>query len=96
MAIAICLDCSVTNLDKPAPPVPEDGFICYHFQPAHWVEKGFVRNWGDAAVMNWPKLEILRKETPNEWIYIILSPFSARRPVMLYSSKDGKSSWGGY
>jgi hypothetical protein len=97
VAVAVCLDCNIERVSREGPPVElPEGFICEHFQPEYWESKGFKRNWGDAAVMNWPSLEILRKETATEWIYIILSPFSSRRPVMIYSSKDGKSSWGGY
>lgn len=86
MAIAICMDCNVRS-DQ----VPED-WICPHLRPEHWVEKGFVRNWGDAAVMRWPIMEILRREKDGDVDYVILSMF-LRRPVTI----SGKApSWGGY
>ena len=62
--------------------------LCEHFTPEFWESQGFQRNWGDAAVMGFPILEILKKETASGTEFIILSD-KLRRPVHLYpSNKD--------
>lgn len=112
MAIAICIDCNWHHQhSQPIPGLecrpdsaghvgePPIDFICEHFRPDHWVAKGFVRNWGDAAVMNWPHLEILRKEDGEEVQYVILCPLTTRRPVIIFAKKgdhQGGFSWGSY
>lgn len=35
--------------------------FCRHFLPEWWEAKGFTRAWGDASVMNWPHLVVLRR-----------------------------------
>lgn len=111
MAIAICIDCNWHHQhSKPIPGLtcradaghdgtPPADFICEHFCPEFWMERGFFRNWGDAAVMNWPHLEILRKDDEKEVVYVILAPFITRRPVTIYAKKGetpGQFSWGSY
>lgn len=60
---AICVDCAVRDseslrrVNEGIPP----GHFCEHWRPEHWENRGYVRDWGDAAVMNWPHMEILRK-----------------------------------
>jgi len=77
-----CLDCWSKSKD-PNATLPDD-FICKHFQPEYWVNQGFVRNWGDAAVNNFPHLEILRREIRRgEVEFVILAPYATRRPVIL-------------
>ena len=57
------IDCLSCILGQDAPDedyqLPEDAKFCRHFLPEYWQTKGFDRGWGDAAVMNWPHLEIL-------------------------------------
>lgn len=95
MSIHICLDCGrepYTRLEewRVPDPIPAD-YICPHFRPEYWEAKGYARNWGDAAVMMWPDLEILRKGPPfhggTAWVnasFVILAPTTGmRRPVIL-------------
>lgn len=89
MAQSICLDCQMHHPELIPDPIP-DGYICEHFTPEYWVGRGFERSWGDASVMNWPHLEILRKEVNDEVSFVILAPFSSRRPVVL------SHGWGMY
>lgn len=100
MISAICFDCA--NFETlPVPKPTPDGFICDHFRPEYWEKQGFQRNWGDAAVMQWPRLEILRKEKSDvngdSVDYVILAPTVARRPITLHAgSPENLTSWGGY
>lgn len=71
---------------NPALPFPiPDNFVCPHFHPDYWVGRGYERNWGDGAIMNWPKLEILRKEFDlngqHHSSLVILAPETARGPI---------------
>lgn len=65
-------------------PLPSD-FICAHFQPDYWEKKGYRRHWGDAAIGNWPYIEILRGEFDEQRRkvvkFVILMPFFTRRPI---------------
>ena len=85
-----CFDCWAQSKDHSAT-LPND-YICEHFRPEYWEERGFERNWGDAAVNNFPHLEILRREDKKrgEIEFVILAPYSARRPVLLMGG------WGVY
>ena len=103
MISAVCFDCA--NFEAlPVPKPTPDGYICDHFRPEYWVKQGYQRNWGDAAVMLWPRLEILRKETkasgaiqPNDLVeYVILAPTIARRPITIFARGSDIQSWGGY
>ena len=76
-----------------------EGFICRHWRPSYWESKGFERNWGDAAVGNWPILEILRRagagrREGQRTEFVILAPMFLRRPLIMYSSDP--SAWGSY
>lgn len=100
MAIGLCLDCAWHKAAPLPTPIPDD-FVCIHFRPDYWVEQGFKRNWGDAAVGSWPKLEILRKEEGGRVEYVILAPLVTRRPVRIYADRneanEGRQwSWGSY
>lgn len=90
--LKICLDC---NLHSTMPALssiyPK---YCVHFTPEHWVEQGYERDWGDAAVMNWPDLEILRRQTAKECLFVVLAPHSQRRPVVLHANDP--HAWGSY
>jgi hypothetical protein len=89
-----CMDCD----PRPHPTWkwPEDAPYCPHFTPEWWEKKhGYKRRWGDASVMRFPVLEILRKETDREIRYLILNA-ELRRPVELYFSKGTDHSWGSY
>lgn len=103
---AVCLDCDMRGVQNrlaglrtgtPVDPAQEDQ-TCRHFRPEYWEEKGFKRGWGDAAVMNWPYLEILRREGEGSVEYVVLSPLFTRRPVTIYAhaAKEGIDSWGSY
>lgn len=92
----ICIDCVVHNgstLDE-LRGIPKGGY-CKHFQPDWWVKQGWVRNWGDAAVMAFPTLEILRREqtTSPKCQFLILCP-ALRRPVII-TCNDSKA-WGSF
>lgn len=90
MPHAICFDCHAHHAERVPDPIP-DGYICEHFTPEYWEKQGYVRGWGDASVMNWPHLEILRKEVKRGDVsFVVLAPFSARRPVIL------EHGWGMY
>ena len=88
------IDCLSCILGQDAPDedyqLPEDAKFCRHFLPEYWQTKGFDRGWGDAAVMNWPHLEILVRrdlgDSDEGARFIILAPYSARRPVEIYTS----------
>lgn len=78
--------------------IPED-FICKHFQPSYWEGRGYKRNWGDAAVMMWPRMEILRGTFEEPWglggtlekitRFVILAPLiGMRRPVVIETKAD--------
>lgn len=67
------------------------------WDPVTWEAEGFVRNFGDAAVMS-PYFEILKRESAQrsprgrpETQFVILCPTFLRRPVTI--SSDG---WAGY
>jgi hypothetical protein len=88
----VCMDCSWHNAHPIPEPTPED-YVCPHWTPEYWEAQGYQRNWGDAAVMHWPELEILRKEENGETRFVILAPRVLRRPVELYAEGFG---WGCY
>jgi hypothetical protein len=86
----ICLDCKLHQTSATlSSSHPE---YCVHFTPEFWAEQGYERDWGDAAVMNWPYLEILRQQTAQDCRFVVLAPHSQRRPVELYTSDPG--AWG--
>ena len=101
---AVCMDCLLASSDiESLNEKARQGYICEHWKPKYWEKKGFVRNWGDAAVMNWPHLEVLRRENRSSELdeveFVVLAPFSLRRPLELYA-KAGPSqrlmAWGAY
>ena len=116
--VSICIDCDMHHQHTgPLPGLtcnksgsgachegtPPKGFICEHFDLTYWVDQGFVRNWGDAAVSNWPYMEILRRDKDGRVEYVILAPYMLRRPVTIWADrkeaadKEGEAfSWGGY
>ena len=71
-----------------------DGY-CKHLTPEWWESQGWHRNWGDAAVMMWPELEILRRDDGDSIRYLILNG-KLRGPVEIFAAKDGSGSWGSY
>jgi hypothetical protein len=80
-----------------------EGYMCEHWMPEYWESKGYVRNWGDAAVMNWPHLEVLRRETRSaemaEVEFLVLAPFALRRPLKLFANAEPNqrfTAWGAY
>lgn len=77
----ICMDCAGDRTNGPE--MAPDGRYCVHFTPEHWEDQGFRRNWGDAAVKNWPHLEILRYRDGETTIFVILAPHVTRRPVLI-------------
>ena len=82
----VCMDCRFSvGVDAQEEP------SCPHFTPEYWESQGYKRNWGDAAVMMYPDLEILLKlDEHGQAAYVILAPACGiRRPVML------KDNWGG-
>jgi hypothetical protein len=88
----VCLDCWLHS--QTGPEMAPDGTYCVHFTPEYWAERGYKRHWGDAAVMNWPHLEILRRETDDGGTeFVILAPHASRRPVILYGFGH---AWGAY
>lgn len=91
VADRICIDCQLQR-DEPELSAEHIGY-CMHHTPEYWQERhGYVRAWGDAAVMQWPQMEILRKRTESGVEYLILAPATGiRRPVKLYMSVQ---SWG--
>jgi hypothetical protein len=92
----VCIDCTwhrgATLEELQA--IPAGGY-CKHFTPEWWASQGWERGWGDAAVMAWPDLEILRREDGDSFRYLILNG-KLRRPVEIYAAKDGSSSGGSY
>jgi hypothetical protein len=92
----VCLDCILhhaSTLEELAQ-IPVGGY-CRHLTPEWWESQGWERAWGDAAVMAWPELEILRREDDEQFRYVILNG-NLRRPVKIYAMKDGSDSWGSY
>jgi hypothetical protein len=88
----ICLDCSWHDAAQNLSAFNGHSY-CQHFTPEYWESMGYLRGWGDAAVMNWPGLEILIKSSKSRTEFLILAPFSQRRPVILYGEGD---AWGMY
>jgi len=66
----------------------------HFYSPEFWQGKGFTRNWGDAAVMDLPSLEILRKETDKGTEFIILTQ-NPKRYIHLYPTGAGQH-WGSF
>jgi hypothetical protein len=104
VAGSVCIDCLVggSNIEE-LKRLESEGYICEHWRPEFWESHGFVRDWGDAAVMNWPQLEVLRKELREqgriEVTFIVLAPYVLRRPLKLYAHADScaeLSVWGAY
>ena len=92
----VCIDCAwhhETTLEG-LQAIPLGGY-CRHLTPEWWESQGWQRNWGDAAVMAWPELEILRRDDGDSFRYLILNG-KLRRPVEIYAAKDGSGSWGSY
>jgi hypothetical protein len=88
----ICLDCRLDSNGAVMSTIHPK--YCAHFTPEFWMERGFERDWGDASVMNWPHLEILRYQTSDGCTFLVLAPHAQRRPVELYSSDP--RAWGAY
>ena len=92
----VCIDCSLhgTSTLEELEAILEGGY-CKHFTPEWWKAQGWKRNWGDAAVMGWPLLEILRKADMEKGYceFLILCP-QLRRPITI-RCKD-PYAWGGY
>lgn len=102
---AICIDCVVRDpeLLRQANEGVPSGHFCEHWRPEYWEARGYVRNWGDAAVMNWPHMEILRREhrtdQMDEISFIILAPNLLRRPLLIdaHAGPDTRlRAWGAY
>lgn len=81
-----CFDCGLNDRRDSEIYGGNGKYYCRHFSPDYWVRHGYERNWGDAAVMNWPLMEILRRETTDRCEFVILAPQSTRGPVILHSS----------
>lgn len=79
----VCIDCHLHHESTPEElwAIPPKGY-CKHLTPEYWEEKGYQRNWGDAAVCAFPHLEILRKADEEETVFIILNGH-IRRPVTI-------------
>jgi hypothetical protein len=88
----ICLDCR-WHRQQPEMSKQHAGY-CVHFTPDYWEAQGWQRNWGDAAVMAWPTLEILRKQQGNKIEFLVLCA-DVRRPVRLYTEAH-VSGWGSF
>jgi hypothetical protein len=88
----ICLNCNLHSSRVVLSSIHPS--YCVHFTPEYWVDQGYERDWGDAAVMNWPHLEILRQQTGQDCRFVILAPHAQRRPVELYASDP--HAWGAY
>jgi hypothetical protein len=87
----ICMDCAGDRTNGPE--MAQDGRYCVHFTPEYWEDQGFERNWGDAAVKNWPHLEILRHWDGGMTMFVILAPHVTRGPVLI--DCVGRA-WGAY
>jgi hypothetical protein len=102
---AICMDCALHDqaaMRQVAEGVPA-GYFCKHWRPEHWEAEGYQRDWGDAAVMNWPTMEILRREVRTEQgtevRFVILAPHALRRPLMIEATAGPETrltAWGAY
>ena len=94
----ICIDCPC-DLSSQPDLLPDD-YFCEHWKPEHWEKEGFKRNFGDAAVMNWPFFEMMTRETTGKTEYLILAPKAGlRRPVLINCSDNGPQghrSWAVY
>jgi len=79
----ICIDCILHPASslKEVQAIPEGGY-CKHLTPEYWEREGYERGWGDAAVCNWPQLEILLKQNDEESSFLILNG-TLRRPVTI-------------
>lgn len=91
-ALHICIDCG-WHQKEPSMSKLHPGY-CVHLTPEYWVEMGYERNWGDAAVMAWPSLEILRKQQGTRIEFLVLNA-DMRRPVKLYLDAH-VSGWGAF
>jgi hypothetical protein len=81
-----CWDCGMNDRRNSEIYEAMGKYYCRHFSPVYWVRRGYERGGGDAAVMNWPHLEILRGETPDGIEFLILAPHATRRPVVIETS----------
>lgn len=64
------------------------------WDPQTWVDEGYERNWGDAAVMD-PCFEVLRRAAPNgngSVEFVVLCPTFLRRPLRF----NVGAAWGSY
>lgn len=83
--------------EEALPEHPGPDFICEHWRPEFWEKKGFKRNWGDAAINNYPFMEVLRLENNETVSYVVLAPYFMRRPATYYVNKVvNVTSWGSY
>ncbi len=90
MGKRVCIDCHLHHSSslKELRAIPEGGY-CKHLTPEYWEKKGYERGWGDAAVCNFPELEILLKEDDEASRYLILNG-TLRRPVIItFNRKTG-------
>lgn len=99
---AVCIDCLLSDDSSGSDPKIPLGHFCKHWRPEFWESRGYLRNWGDAAVMNWPHMEILRSEERSDdgtqVSFVILAPYAMRRPVVIRASTPGSNlhAWGSY
>lgn len=88
----VCIDC---QYHQPQPSLSrEHPGYCVHLTPDYWADQGWERNWGDAAVMAWPTLEILKRRQSDRIEYLILNG-ELRRPVRLYVTTS-VNGWGAF
>jgi hypothetical protein len=92
----VCIDCSLHHESTPKElrAIPKGGY-CKHLTPEYWEKKGYQRGWGDAAVMAFPHLEILRKDGEEATEFIILNGV-IRRPVQITINRKTGSTGASY
>jgi hypothetical protein len=88
----MCLDCA--KLEPPGDLWPDDTYYCQHWRPEFWEAKGYKRDWGEGAVMNWPKFEMLRRESEGKITYVILAPTTLSQPLLIKTNDP--QSWASY
>jgi hypothetical protein len=82
--------------DEPLPETLDADFVCPHWKPEYWEKRGYQRNWGDACINDWPKMEVLRKETDDKVEYLVLAPTVLKHPAIYFFDKRSAVSWGSY
>lgn len=66
------------------------GFNCW--DPTEYAKRGWVRAWGDAAMMS-EYFEVLRKEEKGRVHFLVLCPTFLRRPLKFTYSMRGEASY---